>query len=579
MRHSIMIIAFALFVLGAAHSPVVAQAGLTETWTVWVGGHATSFSDNPKKVGEYNLGEEDVRPEFTINYLGVGTDNIFRLDGQYYDDKNITGRVSAKVGDRFNLSAQYRSLIHQEGQDLLTNLESREWLGTVPGGKIITHEIADPNADYNTHRQEVLSRMSVLLSEKHNVRLMAAHRMIREHGTEQGLSNSHCFSCHVVSETVAVENTTHSVEAGLQADLKPDLTIGYEFGYRSFQSQAPDAVAYYDPAVHPANGGSGAEFGSRQIFDDTSLVYSTLPRIEKINNKVRLKAKLGASTRLATALGYNYTKNQNTQLQSDAWYGSAQLARILSARSRLLVKVTGLRQRTDDPFIDLPTFRAGRPGPQTDFDYTRYSSLDRADGRGSVELIHRLNPTMVFSGLVGYERVNRYDYPELNNGTDSKTLIGQAKLRYRKGMKFSGWAKYRFEKTSDPFVSGRGLFEARGREALSRVLPEGTTVFAFRFYWEREALRYQNITTAPTQSHEFALHGDLKSSAQLSWSGDLKITYDKNTDLDSLDVKQTSIQPSIALNLTPNPQVAVSAGYTLQASTSRGPITVALFDG
>src|SRR5690606_18793340 len=117
-------------------------------------------------------------------------------------------------------------------------------------------EITDPEADYNTHRQEVLSQISALLSEKHNVRLVAAHRMIREQGTEQGVSNSHCFSCHIVSETVAVENMTHSFEAGLQADVKSDVTVGYEFGYRHFETQAPDAVAYFDPAVHPANGGS-----------------------------------------------------------------------------------------------------------------------------------------------------------------------------------------------------------------------------------------------------------------------------------------------------------------------------------
>lgn len=579
MIRTIMIIAIALLLLGGANSPAYAGDNLVETWSVWTGGHYTTFSDNPKKVGEYNLGEDQFLPEFKINYLGVGTDNIFRLDGHYYDENNIRGTVSAKVGDRFTLSAQYRSLIHQESQDLLADLESREWLGTSPGGKIITHEIQDPDADYNTHRQEVLSRISVLLSEKHNVKLMAAHRMIREQGNEQGLSNSHCFSCHVVSETVGVENTTHSLEAGLQADIKPEITVGYEFGYRHFETQAPDAVAYYDPAIHPGNGGSGAEFDSRQLYADTSLPYSTVPTTEKINNKVKMKARLGQQTKLATSLGYNYTKNKNTDLQSDSWYGSAQLARILSPRTRLLVKLTGLRQRTDDPFIDLPIYRDGRPGIRTDFDFTRYSSLDRADGRGSAEVIHRLNPTMVLSGLVGYEMVNRYDYPEVNDGIDSKTLIGQAKLRYRNGRKFSGWAKYRFEKTSDPFVSGRGLFEARGREALSRVLPEGQTVFGFRFYWEREALRYQDITTAPTASHEFELHGDLKSSDQLSFTGGLKVTYDKNGDLDSLEVKQSSFQPSLALNLTPSPQFAVSAGYTLQASKSRGPLAVALFDG
>lgn len=577
MTRYLSLIALALLLAGALATPGLTQDKV-EDWSVWMGGHYTSFSDNPNKVGEYNLGLEEFQPEFRINYLAIGQDNLVRFDGHYYDKYNLYGRVTSKVGDRFGLTAQYRSLVHQENQDLLTNLEAREWLGTNFGGKILTHDVQDPEADYNTHRQEFLSRINVLLAEKHNVRLEAAHRLIREKGSEQGLSNSHCFSCHVVSETVAVENLTNSFEAKLQADLNKKLNIGYEFGYRHFNSQSPDATAVYDIAKHPVNGGSGAEFSSRQVFDDTSLVYGALPTTEKVNNKVRVKADLGDNAKLATSVGYNYTKNKNTNLKSDAWYGAAQLAMLLSPRTRLLLKARGLRQQTDDPFIDVPTYRDGRPGPQTDFDYTRYSSLDRTDGSGSAELIHRLNRQVTLSGLLGYQRVDRYDYPVVDDGVASKTLTAQAKLRYRQGMKTSGWFKYRFEKTSDPFINGKGLFEARGREALAKIIPDASSV-PFVFYYEREALRYQEITTAPTDHHEFELNANFKPNPTTGLNVGAKLVLEKNSDLDSLDVKSTYFRPNVGLNLTPNSQLTLSAGYTMNYGKSQGPIAVALFDG
>ncbi|MGD8922960.1 MAG: GSU2204 family outer membrane beta-barrel protein, partial [Candidatus Zixiibacteriota bacterium] len=143
-----------------------AQDSTTEKYTLWFGGHYTDFTDYRKKVGEYNLDEENVWPEFTINYLSKSKEGTFVLDGHFYDDKNIRGKVSTVVGERLNGTFEYRSLIHQLGQDKLANLETREWLGTAPGGKILTHELFDEGADYNIHRQEILSNLAVLLSRR-----------------------------------------------------------------------------------------------------------------------------------------------------------------------------------------------------------------------------------------------------------------------------------------------------------------------------------------------------------------------------------------------------------------------------
>ena len=70
--------------------------------------------------------------------------------------------------------------------------------------------------------------------------------------------------------------------------------------------------------------------------------------------------------------------------------------------------------------------------------------------------------------------------------------------------------------------------------------------FAFIFYFQREALRYQTITTLPTDHHEFNLGGMILASAKASVNLNFRGLFDKNNELDSLDVKQSLIQPAIA---------------------------------
>ncbi|RME31555.1 MAG: hypothetical protein D6800_00650, partial [Candidatus Zixiibacteriota bacterium] len=112
------------------------EEGKAEHYSVWFGGHYTGFDDYSKKVGEYWLSKEDPLPEFGLSYYSHSGNSSFSFDGHYFDYENINARAAATVGDRFSTSFQYRSLTRQLQQDLLNNFETREWLGTKPGGKI-----------------------------------------------------------------------------------------------------------------------------------------------------------------------------------------------------------------------------------------------------------------------------------------------------------------------------------------------------------------------------------------------------------------------------------------------------------
>jgi len=376
----------------------------------------------------------------------------------------------------------------------------------------------------------------------------------------------------MTSKGVKVEHESHQVKAGLQAEINK-MDAGYSFTYRLSKSTVPPPEAYYDTAKHPVSGGSGDELSSRMIYDDTVQTYSSIPKIEKFSHKVRLKRDIGAG-RFAGSLSYSKSKNKNTGLSTDAWTGSAKYAVSLSPRTRLIARFAGTRLTADDPFIALPIFREGRTGYTADFSFVRFSSLDRADGRASVEVISRMNKKITLSLSTGLRVINRYDYPTAGDGTDTKRFTAKAKVRYRNGMKYSSALKYRFEKTTDPFISGTGLLEANGSQILDPLGTDGNV-----FYSQREDLRYQDITTQPTDLHEITWTSTWRASNKSSVTLGLNGTYDKNNDLGDLSVEHLTAKPHVSFTLTPNPKWVFASGYNYFYNRSTGPVAVALFDG
>ncbi len=543
------------------------EDAIDEKYSVWVGSSYTDFTDYTKKIGEFRNGDDEFLPEFSIDYLSRGINHIYSLNGKYRDENNIVADMSSRIGDGFSAGFKYRSMYKQAEQDLLTNLETRE----AGGGKILTHEILDPGTDYYVHRKEVESNFNLRLSKKNNIRLIAAHRTVLQTGTEQHLASNHCFSCHITSSTATIDKITHQIMAGLQADIGKS-TVGYQFDYRAFESKAPANFGHFDDARHPVNGGSGAEFESRLIYEDANLPVGVYPKTEKLSHKVTYKGDAGNSS-YGSSIGFSKATNKNNDLSSSAISGSAFYSTSLAKLTRLIAKFSVTKLEVDSTFIDLPLFRDGQSSTPKDFDFTRYSSLNRVDLRGSVEIISRLNRKLTASFTAGLRSIDREYYPA-EDADATTTLFGQAKIRFRKGLRHSASIKYRFESISNPFTSAKGLFEARGRDVLNPV--DGT---AFVYYWQREALRYQDITTAPTQAHVIDVTSSWRPNNKVNLNFGFKAKYDKNDDLDSLDVSHFSMQPSLALNVNLNQNLAVSFGGSYAFKKSRGPVAIALFDG
>jgi hypothetical protein len=172
-----------------------------------------------------------------------------------------------------------------------------------------------------------------------------------------------------------------------------------------------------------------------------------------------------------------------------------------------------------------------------------------------------------------YTNTSRVDYPTPETSYDTENFGIQGVVRYRDTQKWTGSVKYRYENTQNPLHSDRGLLEAKGRDILQRTSPN------WAFYYQREDLRFLDVTSLPTDAHEVHVKGGWKVNKDLSVNAGLKATYDKNNDLDTLDVQHHGITPDVNLVLIPREGVFFNAGYTYDYQLSRGPITVPLFDG
>ncbi len=587
MKKIVISLLFLCLASSLTASAVLAQENGSDTrFSLWLGGHYNSWEDYGKKLGEFRHIYDNAYPEAKFNIFNRGADYFLNLNGHYYDNKNISADFDMKFRNRIKVDVDYLLFRRQLQTDLMDNINAREMLENGnPGGKMLTHEDADPGFDFNYDRHRIKSEVEFLIDEKNDFRVRAAHRFWNDSGNEQRIASTHCFSCHLTSKAVEVDRTVNQFNFGLEGRPGP-IGISYDFIYSKFESNAPVPSIFYDEAKHPVNGGSAEEFDSRVIYAGEEVVFSSYPETEKIGNKVRFSSSIGKHSMSGSAF-YHRSKNNLSEtesqiiegefnnLVSDTYGGTFNFSAILNKTMRLLARTSLSRTQADDIMVELPIWREDRPGEEVDFSFMRYSSLDRLRGDASVELIARLNPRTTLSILGGYEGIRRDDYPEKDADDATNRLIGQAKLRYRKGLKYSLGLKYRLEKTSNPFTSYRGLFEASGREEGLGSVGDNT----FIFYYQREDLKYQNVTSLPTIEHDLELTGNLNLTNKVALNANVKLRLDKNNDLDSLEVEHTFFQPALGFNLMPNMQWVFSGGMRYQYLKSRGPVTVAMFDG
>jgi hypothetical protein len=534
-------------------------------WSLWLGGHYTGLEDYYKKVAEFDRGKEGAMPEASLSYFGYKGDRSLDLFAHFYDPKKMRLDLTGKVKDVFSGKVSYNSFFRQRQTDLLENLTAREAVDqqNTPGAKMFTHEHETPpsETDYGYTRQELKTDFQVKVPGSAKLVLRAYHRSILEKGEDQKVVSMHCSSCHMVSKSVKVDRQTHTVSAGAEANPGP-VFLSYLGSYRTFKSEAPQPEAHYDAAQHPISG-DPMDFPQRVIFQDTVVAFGQIPDNEKMAHTLKAKTQVGKGEILGS-FTHTQAKNKTAGIEVNGNGGTLKYVLSPSMKTRLIAQASLVRIENDDVEVDLPAWRGGDPGQ---FDYVRYSSLNRTVAKGSANFTYQPDRKYRLSVSAGYEGIQRDDYPYYEAKERTTKIKTSVEGKYRPSSKFWGLFKYSFENTKNPAPYNL-LFERSGKDEQAPF-----------YYYEREGLRYGEVTNQPTNQHDADLTLNFRPDLKVNLTLGLKASLQTNDENTNLDYQRTILKPGLSATLSPDPRWELFGNVSYIRDKSNGLITVAMMDG
>lgn len=569
-------------------APLHAQETTTQ-WSLWFGSHYTGLQDYTLKVAEFDRRVEGFVPEFRVNFKHFKGLNTLQLKGNYYDPKRMSFTLQGRYQNWITGGVSYLSYYRQNQRDLMSNLVAREATdrtGSTPGGKMITNNSLNPEANFGYRRQEIKTKVEVSFPGAKFLKIFASHRSILEKGHEQSVQIVHCATCHLESRAIELDRSTHTVSGGVEVDLG-SLLLSYQASYRTFSSNVEPYEAFFDTAQHPGNGTLDAEFGSRNIFQAEMAPMAQYPETQKLSHQVKAKANIGTGRLFAQfvnfnakntvdLLGPNVTVTGDLNLTGN--YGNFKFIYPLFPKTKLIANGYYGRFENDPVQIDVPAWRAGRVGGDLDiFDWTRFSNFTRTELKGNLEFIYQPVRKYRLSFLAGYSTRERDDYP-YEGAKDKTTKIRlQGAIKYRPSKAFTGQLKYYFENIENPFAPHNHMFERYGRSGPDSLQPENGAPAVY--YYQRDALRFGDITSLPSRVNGLKINLGYRPSQKVQLTVGLHTRFATNADEPQLDYKQKVLQPILGLNLIPSDKFSFFSSYSYLLQTQNGIAAVAMMDG
>ncbi len=542
------------------------------TWQIWVGSHYSGLKDYAEKVAEFDWGTNS--PEFAAKLAHRAGKNAVEVSGFYYDPKRMGLGGSAALGDWLKADISFRSFYRRLQNDLLENLsvrEAKDRTGTSPGGKMITHDNPAPGATYGYTRREIKTNVEAQIPGLKALKLRVEHRSILEEGNQQRLAAMHCSSCHVQAIDMKVDRKTHDIAAGADLDVGP-VTLSYRARVRQFRDDAPIYEVQYDTAQHPVTGALVEEFSSREIFSGQVVPINSPLQVDQLSHTFKAKARLGAGTVVASAVT-SRAKNKVKSLNVKTNAANLRVTYPLFRKLKVVAQGSYDRIKNDPVFIDLPAWREGRAGGGQDFDWWRYSNLSRTALEASAQILYVHNRAVRFSLLGGAGRVTRDDYPYHGASGKTTTMKLRPELRLKFGRSLTARLRYDLAVTDNPFAPYNYFFERSGHTLTP--LPDNKLVF----YFQRDQLRYGNITSLPTLEQGVDVRFTFRQSSRVKVTAGVKATIGTNKDNKELSFRHRSLQPQFGVALSPSPEWSLFVDYSLILEDQNGLLSVPMMDG
>jgi hypothetical protein len=260
-------------------------------------------------------------------------------------------------------------------------------------------------------------------------------------------------------------------------------------------------------------------------------------------------------------------------------------------KTRLTARVLTYEVSADDAFVDLDPYRAGRPGGDQDFDWTRVSAANRdvlqtdlavrrklcKTGSLGVDWRHKVidrpamaqSQTTYYTDEVSGEAVMVASTPYANETTSDRF---RATLHKRFGKKGNGKLSYTYTTIDNQYMNPTAMCEEGLHDDVDALPGNG-----FVYYFQR--LRHGNGTALPNKSQRVSARGTYQLSPRSSLNGFMNIVSEENDELNLYTFERTIVSPGANLWLAPNDKLMLTMGYSFNSVESNAKLCIPLFGG
>jgi hypothetical protein len=544
---------------------------------VAVGGQSAKIEGAHVRADEYGPVREEFEPTFRFDIFGRTGSDFFEVGLDWLNELDHEANARMHTNPWVDARFEYRTFHRRMDHDRLRNVEFRELSPTgTPGGKMTTHEDTDPFGEYGYQYTDVRQHLDIQLPMPEGFEavgaLTADYRDQKRVGTKQILGVDHCSNCHVRSQRGMVDEQTRDLTLGLDGELAP-VAVSYRFTARDFDNKAEAAYNRYMQARHPVSGANVDEFGSRVIYNDSTLTFAQVPDVEKMGHAVKASADLPRNQSVRGSFAFASIENQVTGLEltsnsaSLAWYAP------LTEKVRATASFSRREIENDPTEIDLPAWRDGRTGGGQDFDWTRESAYDREELIGTARVTYALRPGHRLRLDYRLQTIDRDNVLLDPDSDDTKTTKNRIRASWagRLPADLNSRVEVSWENTDLPFVNVDGLCEVPVGENDPLA---GNTQY---FYFQREI--YGTGTSLPTQSLKARANVGASFGSKLYGSAYVSFSDEKNDDLNVYDFERSSINPGVSLLWVPTTWAALNGGAAFHSVESNAKICATVMDG
>lgn len=545
--------------------------------TVQLGGHGTSEKDNPARAAEYATTQSGPDAAVSLQYNADGF--YLGLESLALSSDQQKHALTFELGRMVRSHTTFSKLPHRLLHDSLANLA-----GAISDVKVVYATDTDPFARYGIRYDEFTNRTDIQIPGASWLTVSTHYREQWRQGHVQALSTSHCYSCHIVSQTRALDH--HTKDAGIAATATfAKWSISASASARDAREREGAPTRLYERAQHPNL--RTPLFDDRVTFDERNgpLPFGWYPTQEKDTYKLTVANPdlFGFSFVLSAAT--SELTNTHTGNQVDYDGVSLSLARKLSEKARLAVYIRSYSIDSTDYFYDSPE-PAAVAGPYAgktyrqrygfDPDYLRLSALDRDVVEGNLRLAYKLGKLTTFTAQYQARQIDRANY--LVAPGETTTLEQKLKLqvaaRPTKGFQLRGSVTY--ADISHPFMALNAACNPNPLQttpAPSPLAPGSTQ------YYQIHDARVADLTASPSRFWE------AKASASYQFGtstlGNLSLQWwdGENDDLDLTNWSKNVQAVTASVSWVPTERVQTHVGASYGRRETETFVCIPLMDG